>query len=169
MSTTASVPANQSLAAYHEERSEIYAGLAQALCNGEPEPDLSSRRGFAGANVHSEVFERLQGLRHRPLFESWKASLPSEVQARLKVLRQLRDLAAACARALVLGDMALASELWDQQGSILRGPEGALLREISCALEDSTTEHMVRAGRALRLVLEDDAALTELAEVATTR
>lgn len=166
---TSALPGSRTLAAYHQERAELYAALVGIFAEeARRRPSVGSGGRLNGASVESHRLTRatLEGVLSDPTLtdqmQRWRRSFAPLHGDELHTLKSFGQLAERCARALAEGDMASAADLWDAQSAYLRGPEGRTLGALCDELEQVQLPAYARAAGALRLLLEDDEALATL-------
>lgn len=158
-------PGGRTLAAYHQERAALYGAILALL--GEEVDSLEiqdlSRRISRVRGTHHRARPVLEGVLEDSTLleqrEEWLRSSPLRSSQDLEALSGLAHQAAQCARALWDGDMAAAADLWDAQSHTMLGRAGCDLRAYADELMACEAPAFASLGRALRLMLADDAAL----------
>lgn len=87
------------------------------------------------------------------------ADHPAGAASLAEELRSLEGLARGCAESLEKGDLPRASELWDAQTVALRDGSLSCLERLARQLQATCSPFYGRVGRALKSLLESDAAL----------
>lgn len=161
-------PGGKSLAAYHQERAALY-GAVVALLEDDADPleiaDVQRRLARVRGSQHRAralIEQVLEDDRLTEQREQWLRSNGARPAADLEALSALAHQAAQCARALWDGDMAAAADLWDAQSHTVCGLVGRDLQSYADELGALEVPVYARVGRALRYLLEDDAALAGL-------
>ncbi len=168
VSSIAIRPGGKSLAAYHQERAVLY-GAVLVLLEDDVDAfeldDLRRRLARLRGSQHRARTIIEQVLRDPHLAEQrdiWMRSASARPVGDHEALSALAHQAAQCARTLWDGDMASAADLWDNQSQAVGGRIGRDLLDYADELSAGASPAYSSVGRALRLLLEEDAALAGL-------
>lgn len=162
-------PGGRSLAAYHQERASLYGAILALLDEDTDELELADvRRRLARVRSSQHrartIIEQVLHDEHlHDQRDHWLRMGSTRSPGDLETLAGIARQAAQCARALWEGDMAAAADLWDAQSQAVCGVDGQELSAFADELLTLELSAYVSIGRALRLLLEDDATLAGLA------